>query len=171
MQKPQRGQQPANTPAIPQTTNQGTDADFQLERYKYILEEIRSLNESIHKYLTLFQTLAVTIIGGGISIFVVWKNLRIDANIARTAIQGVIGLLILLALFVTASIVASMFSWFDYRQEEVELLNKAVGPGYRKPPTFRNFWRWPETYILLFINVSVIVVSLYVEYQVIPLVK
>ena len=54
VQKTRKGQQPANMPAISQSTNQGIDADFQLERYKYILGEIRSLNENIHKYLTLF---------------------------------------------------------------------------------------------------------------------
>lgn len=169
MQKTQHGQKQATTAVAPQITSQ--DTDFQLERYKYILEEIRSLNENIHKYLTLFQTLAVTIIGGGIGIFVIWKNLRIDANTARTAIQGALGLLILLALFMTASIVANIFSWFDYRQEEVDLLEKAVRTGFRKPPTFRNFWRWPETYVLLFINIVVVAVFFYVEYQIIPLVN
>jgi len=169
LQKAQRGQKQTPASATPQNTHQ--DAEFQLERYKHILGEIRSLNENVHKYLTLFQTLAVTIIGSGIGIFVIWKNFQIDANAARVAIQGALGLLILLALFTTTSIIASMFSWFDYRQEEVELLDKAVHPGFRKPPTFRNFWRWSETYVLLFINVAVLVVYFYVQYQVIPLVK
>lgn len=169
MQNAQQGQKQTLASATPQNTSQ--DAEFQLERYKYILEEIRSLNENVHKYLTLFQTLAVTIIGSGIGIFVIWRSLGIDANTARIAIQGALGLLFLLDLFTTTSIIASLFSWFDYRQEEVDLLEKAVHPGFRKPPTFRNFWRWPEIYVLLFINVAVIVVYFYVEYQVIPSVK
>ena len=146
-------------------------ANFSLERYKYILEEIRSLNENIHKYLALFQTLATAIIGGGIGVFVGWKNLNIGASIARAAIQGVLGLLLLLALFIIISIVVNVFSWFDYRKEEVELLDKIIGSGFRKHPSLYNFWRWSETYVILFIIVTVLLVFFYIEYQIIPLIN
>lgn len=145
--------------------------DFKLERYRFILEEIRMLNENIHKYLTLFQTLATAIIGGGIWILFTWKSLHMDFNAAKIAIQGAVGLLILLDLFVTISVIAIVLSWFDYRKEEVELVKEIAGPDFRKPPTLRNFWRWSETYVLLFINLSVIAVVLYVEYWIIPLIK
>src|SRR5258708_14054402 len=58
--------------------------EFKLERYKYILQEIHSLNENIHKYLTLFQALVTAIIGGGITIFLSRKMLRIYASLGHT---------------------------------------------------------------------------------------
>lgn len=133
-------------------------SEFRLEHYKYILQEIHSLNNNLNKYLALFQTLATVIIGGGISIFASWRSLKIGANTARAGIQGLLGLLILLTLFITVSIVANVLSWFDYRKEEVELLDQVVKPNYRRPPTLRNFWRWSETYVLLFIIVVVVAV-------------
>lgn len=45
-------------------------SDFELERYKYILSQIQHLNEGIHKYLSLFQTLTTAIVGGGVALFV-----------------------------------------------------------------------------------------------------
>jgi hypothetical protein len=49
-------------------------AEFKLERYKYILNEIHFLNENIHKYLSLFQTLATAVAGGAAAIFVGWRK-------------------------------------------------------------------------------------------------
>lgn len=145
--------------------------EFKLERYKYILQEIRSLNENTHKYLTLFQTLATLIIGGGVGVFVGWKNLNIGADVARAAINGLLILLIVLAFFVVTSILAGIVSWYDYRCEEVELLNDTVGLGFRKKPNLRNFWRWNETHMVAFIIVVVIFTCFYVESQIIPLIN
>ncbi len=52
--------------------------DFKLERYKYILQQLQILNENAHKYLTLFQTLATLIVGGGTYLFVSWRNFHIS---------------------------------------------------------------------------------------------
>ena len=73
--------------------------DFMLERYKYILQQIHFLNENIHKYLALFQTLATVIVGGGVAIFISWESLNITADVAREGIRGLLGLLVVLALF------------------------------------------------------------------------
>lgn len=152
-----------------QIIDQGND--FKLERYKYILEQIHALNENVHKYLALFQTLATVIIGGGITLFVSWRGLKISADVARTGMQGLLGLLIIIALFVVLSLLGGIFSWLDYRREEVELLNEAVEPGFREPPRAGNFWRWYETYVILFILIIIMLVSIFVETQVVPLIR
>lgn len=143
--------------------------EFRLERYKYVLQEIRSLNKNTHKYLTLFQTLTTLIIGGGVSVFVGWKNLAIGAAVAKAAINGSLILLVVLGLFVLISIVSGIISWFDYRNEEVELLDQ-IQPGFRKKPKLGNLWRWNETYMVLFVIVVVIFMCIYVETQIIPLI-
>jgi hypothetical protein len=117
----------------------------------------------------LFQALTTLIIGGGVSVFVGWKNLAVGADVARAAINGFLILLIVLALFVITSIIAGMISWFDYRNEEVELLDQ-VQPGFRKKPKLGNLWRWNETYMVLFVIFVVIFMCVYVETQIIPLI-
>ena len=84
------------------------------------------------------------------------------------SIYGLLGLLVMLAIFVILSILAGIFSWLDYRKEEVALLNEAVGASFRVQPRIGNFWRWYETYMILFIIVFVVVTYCFVEDQVIP---
>jgi len=69
------------------------------------------------------------------------------------------------------SIVAGIFSWLDYRSEEVELLNKVIGVGFRRQPRKMNFWRWQETYTILFVLLVVITIIIYVQGQIVPLIK
>jgi hypothetical protein len=146
-------------------------ADFKLERYKYILLQLHALNESTHRYLTLFQTLATAVIGGGVVIFTGWQQLKIQANVARVGIHGIMGLLLILTLFVVFSILINVFSWVDYRREEVQLLDEVVGPGFRKGPRWRHFWRWNETYLVIFIAVVITAIFIFVRCHVIPLIK
>lgn len=113
--------------------------DFQLERYKFILQQINNLNENFYKHLTLFQTLATAIIGSGVAILVSWQNLKISAEIARTGIRGLLGLLVILTLFLIIATIISVFSWFDYRKDEVKLLDEVIRTQYRSLPKLKNF--------------------------------
>src|SRR2546429_8410857 len=72
------------------------------------------------------------------------------AAVAMAGINGLLILFVLLALFVVISIIAGIVSWFNYRNEEVDLLDE-VQVGFRKRPNLRNFWRWNETYMIGFI--------------------
>jgi hypothetical protein len=145
--------------------------EFKLERYKYILAEIHALNENVNKYLTLFQTLATALVGGGVGLFLTWQSQSLDAALVVAAMRGLLGLLVMLALFVVLMVVSGIFSWYDYRQEEVELLNQVVGPNFRKPPQWGNVWRWREFYVILFVVGSVTIIWVYVERAIIPLIR
>ena len=154
-----------------QQPNDYQDKEFKLERYKYILGQIKSLNENIYKYLTLFQTLTTAIIGAGVSVFLSWRNLNITADVARLAIRCLLGLLIILGIFSITSIAIGVVSWFDYRKEEVNLLNQVVYLGFRKLPKLSNWWRWYETYIIALILIVIITVYIVVETNIIPLIN
>ena len=147
-------------------------AEFKLELYKYFLGQIHFLNDSLHKYLTLFQTLATGILTAGVAVFVGWRKLDITPETARLAVHSLMGLLGLLALFVTASIVAGIFSWFDYRNDEVKLLGHVGGDEFRHAPEFgRNVLRWYETQAILFIIVFTAAAITCVEVRVVPLIQ
>ncbi|MDQ5823823.1 MAG: hypothetical protein M3441_06360 [Chloroflexota bacterium] len=154
------------------TTTDGNPKDqYALERYKYILKEIQALNGNLYRYLTLFQVLASAIIGSGITLFVGWQELNIDASAARAGIYGLLGLLVLIAAFIVLSLIIGVLSWLDYRREEVELLDREVGKGLREKPRLRNFWRWHETHVILFVIFTVAAIYLYTENYIIPLIK
>jgi len=144
--------------------------EFKLERYKYILQQLNSLNENHHKYLTLFQTLSAAVLGAGVTLFVAWRELKIDSQTARVGLRGIFGLFVLLVLFLIVSLFVSVISWIDYRKEEVDLVNAEVAPGFRKRPSIRNFWRWPEFSLLIFLVVVVLIVYIFLEYGFIPMI-
>lgn len=150
--------------------NNDKSAEFQLEYYKYILQQLQFLNENTHKYLTLFQTLATAVIGGGVLIFISWKQVNIDAGMAKVGINGLLWLFMILGVFVVFSIISNVLSWYDYRHEEVKLLKKEVGAEFRKAPRWRNLYRWNETYLLIFIIAVIITVVAFVKGQVLPLI-
>jgi hypothetical protein len=145
--------------------------EFKIERYKYILLQLNTLNENIHKYLTLFQALLTAVVGGIVTVFVSWKNLKIEVGTAKLGIQGLLGLLIILSSFVLVSIVSGVFSWFDYRKEEAKLLDDTIKPGFRRQPNIRNFWRWYETYMVIFIVGVTIFIYCFVENSLLPTMK
>lgn len=144
---------------------------FKLERYKFILQEIHSLNKNVHRYLTLYQTLATTIIGAGILVFVNWKGFGITSDTAKVGIRALVGMLVILSVFIIVQIIAGILSWIDYRDEEVKLLDEVVRKGYRYPSKISNLWRWGEPYFILFILIIAIFISIYTEITIIPLIK
>jgi hypothetical protein len=165
----------------PATDNQGTTVDpvsqqtekplkneLKMERYKYILQQLQMLNDNSHKYLTLFQTLATFIVGGGTYLFVSWRSFHISPGVARTSMQGLVGLLILMSLFIIVSLASGISSWFDYRKAELQMLDEEVGVGFRKAPRLRDWWRWYEMHMIFFIFLIVLFIVIFVETQIIP---
>ena len=126
------------------------------------------LNENSHKYLTLFQTLATLIVGGGTYLFVSWRNLHISPDVARISMQGLVGLLVLLTLFTVVSLSSGISSWFDYRKAELQLPNEEVGVGFRNAPRMRDWGRGYEVHMMFFAVLIVVCIAIFVETQIIP---
>lgn len=138
---------PAPDPAV--------EDQFALERYKYILQQIHTVNENVYRFLAIYQTLATALIGGALALFVGYRKWGIQASVARSGEVGLMWLTTVIAAFASMLIIIGMLSWLDYRHEECELTDAAVRPGFRKPPQPRNFLRWYETYIVIFIAGSI----------------
>ena len=132
--------------------------DFSLERYKYILGQIHAVNENVYKFLAIYQALATTTVGGALTVFVGYKHWGISSAVARTGVLGLIWLETIVACFTDLLIFIGVLTWLDYRREECELTDKAVHPGFRERPKIGNFFRWYETYIMLFIAASTVFV-------------
>ncbi len=147
------------------------EKDFALERYKYILQEIHTLNENVYRFLAIYQTLAVTLVGGALALFVGYRKWGIQASVARSGVIGLMWLTTMIAAFAVLLIIAGIRNWLDYRREECELTDVAVRPGFRNPPQSHNFFRWYETYIVLFIAGSIVFLWSYTFGYILPAMK
>jgi hypothetical protein len=129
--------------------------EFAVERYRYLLQQIHTVNENVYKFLAIYQALATALIGAGLALFVGYKKWGIAADTARAGVIAVLWLVTAVAAFTSLLIVTGILNWLDYRREECELTDRIVYPGFRRPTRAANFYRWYETYILLFIVLSV----------------
>lgn len=139
-----------------------------LQRHSYILQQINSVNENVYKFLAIYQTLATLLAGGGVALFVNYRHWGIAATAARRGIISLMAIITLVAFFAIIFVIAGVRAWIDYRLEECELTDKLVYPGYRRPPSLRNFTQWYETYIVIFIASSVVLMWLLAITAVLP---
>ena len=122
-----------------------------LERYKYILNQIHVMNENVYRFFAIFQALATAMVTAALGLFVGYSKWGISADTARTGVRGVLVLTTAVAAFTVLMVVVGVLSWLDYRREECELTEKYFVAGFRTRPRLRNFYRWYETYIVVFI--------------------
>lgn len=144
------------------------EKDFGLERYKFILQQIQSLDENVYRFLTIYQTLTSALVGGGLALFVGYRKWGIKTGTARSGMIGMMWLITLIAAFTVLLIIAGILNWLDYRREECELTDTVVRKGFRKAPQSHNFMRWHETHIILFIIGSVVFLWIFVLTYILP---
>ncbi|MEU0172063.1 hypothetical protein ABZ178_01710 [Streptomyces massasporeus] len=129
--------------------------EFALERYRYVLQQIHAVNENAHRFLAIYQTLATALVTAALALFVGYRKWDLAAATARGGVIGLLALVTMVAAFTGTLIVVGALAWLDYRHEECDITDEVVGPGFRKRPRPGNLLRWYETYVLLFILVSV----------------
>jgi hypothetical protein len=157
--------------AVPGETRPETASvhnEFALERYRYILQQIHAVNENAYRFLALYQTLATALVSAALALFVGYRKWDLAPATARGGVIGVLALVTVVAAFTGTLIVVGAMNWLDYRNEECDITDEIVGPGFRKRPRPGNFLRWYETYVLLFIVVSVITMWLIAAFFLLP---
>jgi hypothetical protein len=139
-----------------------------VERYKYILQQIHTLNENIYRFFGIFQTLVTAIVTALLVLFVGYSKWGIAPDTARTGVRGLLVLASVTAGFTILLIVVGVLSWLDYRREECELTAEYFQPGFRSSPKLRNFYRWYETYVVIFIIAAIALLWVLSEKLIIP---
>lgn len=125
-----------------------------VERYKFILQQIGTINSNIYRFLGLYQTLATALFGAELILTVNHRRWGISNSLSRVGIYGLMALLTVIAFFTVLLILAGVASWFDYRVEECSLSDRFMGKGFRSRPSIKYWYRWYENYIILFIVVA-----------------
>ncbi|MER5533137.1 hypothetical protein [Streptomyces mirabilis] len=145
--------------------------EFALERYRYILQQIHTVNENAHRFLAIYQTLATTLVGATLALFVGYQKWNIAPETARDGVVGLLTLTTVVAAFTATLIAVGVITWLDYRNEECDITDEMVTPGFRKRPQSNNFLRWYETYVLLFILISIITMWTLAGFFILPAMK
>jgi hypothetical protein len=130
--------------------------DFSVERYKFILQQIHTANENVYRFLAIYQTLITALVGAELVLFINYRRWGISAELCRTGLIAILLLGTMIACFAVLLIVVGVLTWLDYRNEECDLTDKMIEAGFRKRPNTRHLFRWYETYIVLFIIASII---------------
>ena len=101
--------------ALEETTPEAGVArnEFALERYRYILQQIHAVNENAHRFLAIYQTLATTLVGAALALFVGYRNWEVEAATARGGVVGLLILTTVVAAFTITLIVVGAFAWLD----------------------------------------------------------
>ncbi|MGV9311127.1 hypothetical protein ACWDR0_02895 [Streptomyces sp. NPDC003691] len=136
-------------------TQESVRREFALERYRYLLQQINAVNENVHRFLAIYQTLATALVGAAVALFVGYRKWGLAPDVARSGVIGLLVLATVVAVFTCLLVVIGALAWLDYRNEECDLTDEIVGPGFRTRPRSGNLLRWYETYVLLFILGSV----------------
>lgn len=142
-----------------------------VERYKYILQQIHTVNENVYRFLGIFQALVTALVTVALALFVSYSKWNIKASTARSAELGLLILITIIAAFTVLLLVVGILSWVDYRHEECEVTEKYVAAGFRTNPRLRNFYRWYETYIILFVVAVTVLLWILGESFLIPRIK
>jgi len=121
---------------------------FLLERYKYILEQKRSLNAATFKIVSILQLIVAAVATANFSIIKAVQSGEIDSDAARLAVLFCFVGSIFVILACLLSLVGGLASWLKYRRDEAAVEMQVHGAA-RPAPNFASIFRWYETYIIL----------------------
>jgi hypothetical protein len=118
------------------------------ERYKYIIDQKKRLNDATFKIAAFYQTVILVILGAQFKILEITQKNEISAELGTLGSLGLFWCTIGLTVVSLAILVGGIAAWFDYRKEEVRI-EQEFGGLRREMPTLRGMLRWYETYIAL----------------------
>lgn len=145
-----------------------SSSDFALQRYQFKLQQIHTVNENLYRFLAIYQGLATTLIGGVVALFVGYRRWGISPSTARGGVIGLLLLTTVTAAFTAMLIAVGVLTWLDYRNEECDLTDEVVRPGFRSRPQVGNVLRWYETYMVFFIVLSTAAMWLFALLVILP---
>lgn len=134
-----------------------------IERYKFIQEKIHFLDKILHININLIVKILIGVFTFILSVFLI--HIKQPALISQASVtlslQFSSILISLTSLIFLLMTISNIFAWFDYRKDEVQLLEKFGGDFKRTEPKAKNFLMWQETWFsiaLLIILISSILV-------------
>lgn len=132
-----------------------------VERYKHVIEQQRRLDSAATEQLRLFEKGGAAMISAAAAVIGSREALRIEPQLAFDLVKVLMGAFWFLGLFTIAAIAVGMASWWDYRKEEAELANSHTQTQFRVEPKKANFYRWRESWIIMFVTATLLFVQFF----------
>lgn len=129
-----------------------------LEHYKFILLKIQHLDESLYKNIGFVSKFITTIFSFTIASILLQKADKISPELLNFSLKFTSFIIMFICITFILITIAIVLSWFDYRNEEIALMNKMEIDIGRKSPTFKNIHRWTETWFLI-VLISIFVLA------------
>lgn len=124
------------------------DESFLLERYKWILERRRDLNNNTFKITALYQTSLAFILSGEFAVLSLGKSSELFIQIMLTKILW--SVFVVFSLFAMLLLCSGIKAWIGYRLDEIKI-ERIMGLAPRDPPKLSQALSWYETYIIILI--------------------
>jgi energy-coupling factor transporter transmembrane protein EcfT len=134
-----------------------------IERYKYVLEQKRSLNQNTFTILTIFQGGAAVLVAAQYSVCVELLKTPATKHVAFVASCVVITLFVLLGVFSIIFIVGGISNWFRYKNEQSNIETEIFEIPSQSSKNL-NLLTWYETYVIAVI-VIILAMCVYVEIE------
>lgn len=127
-----------------------------LEHYKFLLSKIQHLDEALFKNITMYGKFITSVFAFIIAAVIFEKSGKITSELLILTFNLSKVFILFLSLIFALITIANIFSWRDYRKEEMALLQNLTINFGRKAPSFKNILRWVETWFL----VALLVISI-----------
>lgn len=124
-----------------------------IERYKYILERRKQLNENTFKIASVYQALFVVVSGVQLTVLDRFYAKSLSREVVAWSSNILLIVDILVSVVSGALIIGGIFAWLKYRRDEDTLLVDA-GLAARAPLRKVNLLTWYESYIVAVIVVT-----------------
>ena len=121
---------------------------FLLERYKYVLEQKRSLNSVSLQIVAIFQAGLILVTTGAFSLSASVRMHTADVRTVRLGLNALCGVLLVVSFFCLLLLFSGISAWSSYKREERDIEARyEIFSSAPLPPG--SIWRWFETYIVL----------------------
>lgn len=131
------------------------------EHYKFLLTKIQHLDEALFKNMAMYSKFITSVFAFLIASVVFEKSGKITNDVLTLTFNLSTIFILFLSLIFALITIANIFSWYDYRKEEMSLLKNLSIDFGRKEPSFKNLLRWVETWFLLALfTISIIALNL-----------
>lgn len=140
-----------------------------VERYKFIQDKIKFLDNQQHSNFTTLLKVIIALSTFIIASLIAGSECKISNETVSFAISSAGVALTITCVYLLGLSIAVLFSWIDYRKEEVELLNKVNCDLNRSDPDIKpcKLIRWNEFHfmvLLVLLTIFGIVTFIYPNY-------
>lgn len=139
------------------------------ERYKFILDKIKLLDEQYIKNTNLTYKIIISLVSFISLSKLAFLEGKIDFTTFTFCIKSAGFILCLSFLYLSFVSIAIILSWIDYRKDEYHIFKKLELSDYRKKPKLNGMYRWSETYfIIICILLSILGLVLFLAPSIVP---